>query len=147
MLLAVVVRAEEAESEGVRLGDAEEEEELEEVSELELLEVPEKEDEPVCEAVRVVELLGVPVEVPVRMPALLPEGLPVPEELRVVAGLSEGVTVEEEEEGVIVAGSREGLADGLAGSVLLAEGELDRADIHAIATKPWPLWATPAPET
>lgn len=74
VLLAEVERAAEAESEGVRLGDAEEEEELEEVSELELLEVP--------------------VEVPVEVPALLPAALPVPEELRVLAGLSEGAPEE-----------------------------------------------------
>ena len=61
VLLAEVVRAAEADSEGMRLGDAEEEEELEEVSELELLEVPEEEGEPVCEDVRVAELLGEPV--------------------------------------------------------------------------------------
>ena len=40
------------------------------------------------------ELLEVPVEVSVGVPALLPEALPEPEELRVLAGLSEGVTVE-----------------------------------------------------
>jgi len=70
--LAKVVRA--AESEGVRLGDAEEEDELEEVSEFELLEVP--------------------VEVSVGVPALLPEALPVPEVLRVLVGLSEGAPEE-----------------------------------------------------
>ena len=58
----------------------------------ELLCVPVREEED--ESVRVTELLGVPVEVPVRVPALLPEALPEPEGLRVLAGLSEGVTME-----------------------------------------------------